>query len=55
MIVIPMIIQTITFGYIFEHALDKNPGSAISFAGILLTIAAVLTLRIKTINALENH
>ncbi len=55
MIVIPMIIQTISFGYIFEHALDKNPGSAISFAGILLTIAAVLTLRIKTINALENH
>jgi maltose/moltooligosaccharide transporter len=48
MIVIPMIIQTLTFGYIFENILDKNPGSAISFAAILLTMAAILTLRIKT-------
>lgn len=47
MIVIPMIIQTLTFGYIFEHLLDKSPSLTISFAGLLLAAAAVMTLLVK--------
>jgi maltose/moltooligosaccharide transporter len=48
MIVIPMFIQTITFGYILKHFLHNNPGNAILFAGILLLIAALCTLLIKS-------
>jgi maltose/moltooligosaccharide transporter len=48
MIVIPMFIQTITFGFIMKHFLNNNPGNAITFAGILLIIAAIATLFIKT-------
>ena len=47
MIVIPMILQNITFGYILKHALNNNPGKAISFAGIFLIIAALATSLIK--------
>ncbi|MEO6358050.1 MAG: MFS transporter [Ferruginibacter sp.] len=49
MIVIPMILQNITFGYILKHVLNNNPGSAISFAGVFLIIAALATALIKTI------
>ncbi len=48
MIVIPMFIQTITFGYIMKHFLNNNPGHAILLAGILLLIAAGCTTLIKT-------
>ncbi|MEN9548346.1 MAG: hypothetical protein RIR12_937 [Bacteroidota bacterium] len=48
MIVIPMLIQTVTFGYILKHLLNNNPGTAILFAGILLLIAALFTMLIKT-------
>jgi maltose/moltooligosaccharide transporter len=47
MIVIPMLIQTMTFGYILEHWLGNDPRSAITFAGVLLLVAAALTLSIK--------
>jgi len=47
MIVIPMILQTITFGYVFENFLDKNPGNVMLFAGTLLVLASLATLRIK--------
>ncbi len=47
MIVIPMLIQTLTFGYFLKHFLDNDPRNAISFAGVLLLIAAILTLFIK--------
>lgn len=47
MIVIPMLIQTITFGYILKHFLNNDPGKAITFAGVLLIIAAAATLLIK--------
>ena len=49
MIVIPMIIQTLSFGYIFKHFLGgaENPSIAISFAGILLVIAAAAVLLIN--------
>jgi maltose/moltooligosaccharide transporter len=48
MIVIPMIIQNISFGYILKHFLNNDPRLAISFAGILLLIGAFCTLLIKT-------
>jgi maltose/moltooligosaccharide transporter len=43
MIVIPMLLQTLTFGYIIKHFLDNDSGKAILFAGILLLIAAFFT------------
>ncbi len=48
MIVIPMFIQTISFGYILKHFLNNDPRLAITFAGILLLISAICTLFIKT-------
>jgi maltose/moltooligosaccharide transporter len=48
MIVIPMFIQTITFGFIMKHFLHNDARSAITFAGVLLIISAVCTLRIST-------
>jgi len=48
MIVIPMFIQTTSFGYIMKHFLNNDSGNAIFFAGVLLLLAALLTLRIKS-------
>ncbi len=48
MIVIPMFIQTLTFGFILKNFLHNNPGNAILFAGVLLLIAALCTLLIKS-------
>ena len=48
MIVIPMFIQTITFGYILKHFLNNDSRNAITFAGGLLIISAACTLLIKT-------
>jgi maltose/moltooligosaccharide transporter len=48
MIVIPMFIQTITFGGILKNVLNNDPRNAIFFAGCLLLIAALCTLFIKT-------
>jgi maltose/moltooligosaccharide transporter len=48
MIVIPMFIQTISFGYILKHFLNNDPRQAITFAGVLLLISAICTLLIKT-------
>lgn len=47
MIVIPMIIQTLTFGYIMKHFLNNHAGNAITFAGVFLLISAGLTLLFK--------
>ncbi|MEO6221238.1 MAG: MFS transporter, partial [Ginsengibacter sp.] len=47
MIVIPMFIQTTTFGYILKHFLNNDPRNAITFAGLFLLIAAAATLFIK--------
>ena len=47
MIVIPMILQTLSFGYILKHFLNNDPRNAITFAGVLLLIATVCTLFIK--------
>lgn len=48
MIVIPMIIQNLTFGYVLEHFLDNDSGKAVTFAGIFLLIAAATTMLIKS-------
>jgi maltose/moltooligosaccharide transporter len=48
MIVIPMFIQTISFGYIMKHFLQNDPRQAITFAGVLLFCAAIFTLFIST-------
>jgi maltose/moltooligosaccharide transporter len=47
MIVIPMFIQTTTFGYILKNFLNNDPRNAIAFAGVFLLIAALLTLRMS--------
>lgn len=47
MIVIPMILQNLSFRYVYEYALGANPNNAIMFAGIFLGLAALATLRIK--------
>lgn len=49
MIVIPMILQNLTFGYVLKHFLNNDPGRAISFAGVFLLLAAAATLLIKTV------
>jgi len=47
MIVVPMIIQNLSFGYILKNFLDNDPRQAITFAGVLLLLAALFTLRIR--------
>ena len=48
MIVIPMFIQTVTFGFIMKHFLHNDARLAITFAGILLLVSAFFTLFIST-------
>ncbi|MEC5394917.1 MFS transporter [Bergeyella sp. RCAD1439] len=50
MIVLPMIFQNLSFGFILKHFLNNDPRNAITFAGVSLLIAAVLTLFIKPKN-----
>ena len=47
MIVVPMILQTISFGFIYKYFLAGNPNNVMLFAGILLLLASVATMRIK--------
>jgi maltose/moltooligosaccharide transporter len=46
MIVIPMLIQTVTFGPILKNLLGNNPENAILFGGAFFIIAAILALRL---------
>lgn len=48
MIVFPMIFQTLSFGYVLKNFLGNDPRNAITFAGVLLVLAALATLLIKT-------
>lgn len=48
MIVIPMIIQTLSFGWIYQKMLDSNPVNSIGFSGILLLISGGLTLLVRS-------
>lgn len=47
MIVIPMLIQTLTFGFVYKNFLGGDPRNAIMFAGAFLLIAAVATMLVK--------
>jgi maltose/moltooligosaccharide transporter len=47
MIVIPMLLQTVTFGYVLKNFFNNDPRKAILFAGVLLLIAALCTTLIK--------
>ncbi|WP_315502340.1 MFS transporter [Actinomyces radicidentis] len=42
MIVIPMLIQTFTFGWVYDHLLGASPVNALLFAGAFLGIAGLL-------------
>jgi maltose/moltooligosaccharide transporter len=44
MIVVPMLLETVTFGWIFTHLLDSKGSNAIMLAGALLAIGAVAML-----------
>ena len=55
MIVIPMLIQTLTFGYILKNFLNNDPSKAITFAGVLLLIAAGATLLMKSGKMADNQ
>jgi maltose/moltooligosaccharide transporter len=46
-IVIPMFIQTLTFGPIYKYLLGGDAVNAILFGGVFFVIAAVLALRLK--------
>ncbi len=48
MIVIPMLIQTVSFGPIIEHVLDNNAINAILFGGAFFIIAGLLAMRLGT-------
>ena len=47
MIVIPMLIQTVSFGPIIKNFLDNDATNAIMFAGVFFSIAAILALRLN--------
>lgn len=53
MIVIPMILQTTTFGWVLNNFLGNDSGKAISFAGVLLLLACAATLLIKVVKPEE--
>jgi maltose/moltooligosaccharide transporter len=44
MIVVPMLVQTVTFGQVYKRFLNSDPGNAIMMAGALLLVAAVAML-----------
>ena len=47
MIVVPMFIETITFGPIIKYLLGNNAINAIIFAGVFFIIASVLAIRLN--------
>lgn len=53
MIVVPMIFQTLSFGFVAKNILGNDPGISIAFAGILLLLAALAVLRIKETQTVE--
>ena len=47
MIVIPMFIQTLTFGPIYKYLLGGNAINAMLFAGVFFALAAILAFRLN--------
>jgi len=54
MIVIPMILQTLSFGFVYTNFLGENPSNAITFAGFLLLLASLATGFIKVTKSDED-
>ena len=50
MIVIPMLIQTVTFGPIIKYLLGNNAVNAILFGGVFFIIAGFMAMRLKKLN-----
>jgi maltose/moltooligosaccharide transporter len=44
MIVVPMLLETVTFGWIFSHLLDNKGSNAMMLAGVLMAIGGVAML-----------
>jgi maltose/moltooligosaccharide transporter len=53
MIVIPMFIQTLTFGPIYKYILGGNAINAILFAGVFFVLASFLAFRLNEKNLLQ--
>ncbi|NKJ01768.1 MFS transporter [Novosphingobium sp. SG707] len=49
MIVLPMLINGLTFGWIYRHVLNADPRHAISFAALLLFCAGLTMIRVRDI------
>jgi maltose/moltooligosaccharide transporter len=47
MIVIPMLINGLTFGWLYRHVLGNDPRNAVMFGGALLLCAAVTMVWVK--------
>ena len=47
MIVIPMGIETVTFGPIYKYLLSDNAINAMLFAGVFFAISAILAMRLN--------
>jgi maltose/moltooligosaccharide transporter len=54
MIVVPMILQTLSFGFVYDKFLGRNPGNVMLFASVLLFLAAIATMRIKVTEVAED-
>jgi len=50
MIVVPMLVETVTFGWIFGHLLNNKGANAIMLAGVLMGIGAVAMLWVNPPN-----
>jgi maltose/moltooligosaccharide transporter len=46
-IVLPMLLQTVSFKFVYKYILDSDPGKAITFAGELIVLAAIAVLFVK--------
>ncbi|MBC8035225.1 MAG: MFS transporter [Chitinophagaceae bacterium] len=46
-IVLPMLLETVSFRYIYNNLLQSDPVNAIQFSGMLIIIAAALTFLVK--------
>ena len=55
MIVIPMFIQTLTFGPIYKYVLGGNAINAMLFAGVFFAISAFLAFRLNENKAIEDN
>ncbi|BAV07068.1 sugar transporter [Filimonas lacunae] len=52
-IVLPMLLETVSFRYVYHHMLQASPERAIQLAGGLLLVSALLTLRISILKTKE--